>query len=148
MTEMLSIPNMEVIAQAKGGVEMFRGMLADFPPHIIAQAAAYAIHKKVQDATGGAEMTGDERNAAGAACIAALKTGTWAKRGGGARITDAEDYVRREAKKAAELRIKKEPALATRGLETIIAAYIKAKGDAWRAEFAAKQAAREVDIEI
>lgn len=97
-----------VVARAKGGLVVFEGNLSDFPPAIIAQAAAYAIHKKCQDASGGDNVTEADAKAKAEACVAAMKAGTWATRGGGARATNEDDfilgrlvtYIKAQAKKA------------------------------------------------
>lgn len=91
MTIMLD--DREIVAYAKGGVEVFRGMLSTFPAEIIAQAAAYAIHKKCQDASGGSDTTEADAKAAAAKVIEALRAGTWAQRGGGTRAGNEEDFV-------------------------------------------------------
>ena len=104
----IMLEDREVVAYAKGGVEVFRGMLSSFPAEIIAQAAAYAIHKKCQDASGGDGVTEADAKAKAAAVIAAFQAGTWATRGGGARATNEEDfilnrlvaYIKAQAKKA------------------------------------------------
>lgn len=85
----MDIPDMDVIARAKGGTVVFEGKLSEFPPEIIARAAAYAIHKKVQDATGGTDMTDTEILEAAAKVIEQFKAGTWATRGGGGPRADA-----------------------------------------------------------
>ncbi len=89
----IMLEDREVVAYAKGGLEIFRGMLSDFPTDIIAQAAAYAIHKKCQDASGGDSVTEADAKAKAAAVIAGLKAGTWAKRGGGARAATEEAFI-------------------------------------------------------
>jgi hypothetical protein len=100
----ITIPDAEVKAFAKGGASIFQGKLSDFPEHIIAACAAYAIHKKAQDASGGKDLSGAAAKAAGLEVINSLKAGTWAKRGGGARIADLAAYLRREAAKIAKKR--------------------------------------------
>ena len=90
---MITIADREIVAYAKGGVEVFRGMLSEFPAAIIAQAAAYAIHKKCQDASGGEDVTETDAKAKASAVIEALRAGTWAVRGGGARAGNEEDFI-------------------------------------------------------
>lgn len=89
----IMLEDREVVAYAKGGVEVFRGMLSSFPAEIIAQAAAYAIHKKCQDASGGDGVTEADAKAKASAVIAAFQAGTWAQRGGGARASNEEDFI-------------------------------------------------------
>lgn len=82
-----------VTARAKGGEVVFEGNLSSFPPAIIAKLAAYAIHKKCQDASGGDSTTGADAKKKADAVIAALQAGTWAARGGGARATNEDDFI-------------------------------------------------------
>ena len=102
----ITIPNISFTAQAKGGAVVFTGNLSDFPADILAQAAAYAIHKKVQDASGGSDMTGAEAREAAQAVITSLKAGTWAKRGGGPRATDEASFKAKEFLKIAQTWLK------------------------------------------
>lgn len=95
-----------VKAYGKGGVLVFEGMLSDFPPHILALGAAYAIHKKAQDASGGKDLTDAAAKEAALAVIANLKAGTWASKASGPRVTTFEAFIAREAAKAAKVLVK------------------------------------------
>jgi hypothetical protein len=118
---MIAIPDMDVIARAKGGTEIYKGPLSAFPPHIIAQGAAYAFHKKAQDASGGKDLTGAQALDAGKAVIEALQAGTWGQKGGGGpRITTFEAFARSESMKAAKAWMEKNEAkVAGRSVEQI-----------------------------
>jgi hypothetical protein len=145
--ETITVPNVDVVAYAKGGSEVFRGKLTDFPAHIIAQAAAYAIHKKVQDATGGADMKADEVATAAKAAIDSLKAGTWAKRGGGARATTAEAYIAKQAATWIAAHRKAKGKYAEWTDDKLVPAVIAKLGDTWRAQYEANKAGKgDIDL--
>lgn len=95
---LIVVENRDVEAFAKGGLSIFKGRLSDFPSHIIGAGAAYAFHKKAQDASGGEGLTGDAAAEAGRKVIEALKAGTWAAKGGGPRIVDFEGFCLSKAR--------------------------------------------------
>ena len=131
---LIAIPNAEVEAFAKGGESIFKGKLSEFPPHILANCAAYAIHKKAQDASGGKDLSGAAAREAGMEVIKALRAGTWAKRGGGARIADEAAYLRREAAKIAKKRTEdKEDRYFGKDAAKLAEVYLTAEGaEKWR----------------
>lgn len=153
---MVTINDVKVIARAKGGEVVFEGMLSEFPADIIAQAAAYAIHKKAQDASGGQDMTGAEAKAAAEAVIESLKAGTWAKRGGGGpRASDEDSFIL--ARIIAKVKAKIKASKASMPDDAKLAAHaakIKDSPDhaAWintlRAEYAAKIAAKAGSVDL
>lgn len=147
----IMLEDREVVAYAKGGVEVFRGMLSSFPAEIIAQAAAYAIHKKCQDASGGDGITEADAKAKADACIAALRAGTWAQRGGGARATNEADFIHQrlvamiKAKaKAAKAEVPSDEAC--NATAAAIAKSAKPQAVALVAKYKAEWAARSVSI--
>jgi hypothetical protein len=152
---MITINDVKVIARAKGGEVIFEGMLSGFPADIIAQAAAYAIHKKAQDASGGKDLTGAEAIAAGKSAVEAMLAGTWAKRGGGGpRARDEDSFVasRVLAKVKATIKAKKasmptDAALAAHVAKIVAAPQHAAWISALRTEYAAKQVSVDIDFE-
>lgn len=148
----IMLEDREVVAYAKGGVEVFRGMLSSFPAEIIAQAAAYAIHKKCQDASGGDGVTEADAKAKAAAVIAAFQAGTWAQRGGGgARAASEADFIHQrlvsmiKAKaKAAKAEIPSDEAC--NATAAAIAKSEKPQAVALVAKYKAEWAARSVSI--
>lgn len=147
----IMLEDREVVAYAKGGVEVFRGMLSSFPAEIIAQAAAYAIHKKCQDASGGDTVSEADARAKAAAVIAALRAGTWAQRGGGARAANEADFIHQrlvamiKAKaKAAKAEIPSDEAC--NATAAAIAKSAKPQAVALVAKYKAEWAARSVSI--
>ena len=135
---MITIPDIVVEAYGKGGVLVFKGMLSDFPPAILAQGAAYAIHKKAQDASGGKDVaTEAQAKETAAAVIASLKAGTWAKKNVGPRASTFEAWLPQQAAALAKARSTKEgDALFGKPVEAIATAYLTKdtpNAQAWRA---------------
>ena len=132
---------------------------SEFPESIKAALLAHGLQQKVADSCSAAKANGWTTEQARAACdeaLANLKAGTWAKRGGGGpRARDEDSYVasqvRNEVK--AKRKAKKEPALSEDALNAHVAFIMESPAHAkWikaiRAEYAAKQAKREVDIDL
>ncbi len=140
--------------------------LARFAPHILESLIAHGVKQKVADSCSGAEKkkaddwTVADFNEACAKVVEALYAGTWATKGGGARITTEAAYFASEANKAAKLRItadekaKEAPAYfkldAAGRLAHVAKAYaasqqMQAK---WAAEWAAKVAAKGTTIDL
>ena len=115
------------------------------------EAAAYAIHKKCQDASGGDGMTEADAKAKAATVIAALQAGTWAQRGGGGRAGNEEDfilsrlvaYIKAQAKKANASAPSDEDARAT---AAAIMKSGKPKAQALCAQYRAEWAAKNTSI--
>lgn len=153
---MITLEDARVVARAKGGAIVFDGMLSEFPADIIAQAAAYAIHKKAQDASGGEGLEGASAMEAAKAAIEALKAGTWAKRGGGGpRARDEESFVlsRVVAKIKATIKTKKasmpdDAVLAAHAAKVVASPQHAAWIAALKAEYAAKQAGSDLDLDL
>lgn len=150
MTETVMIPDAEVKAFGKGGVLVFEGKLSDFPAHILAAAAAYAIHKKAQDASGGKDLTGAEAKDAALEVIRNLKAGTWASKASGPRVTTFEAFIAREAAKAAKVLVK--PGAKYAGKDEAKVAEALTKAEAWVAKqrklWEASRGEVELDLDL
>lgn len=156
---LLAVATTTVKAYAKGGALAFEGPLSDFPPSIPARAAAYAIHKKAQDASGGSDLTGSAATAAAREVIATLKAGTWAQKGGGGprTILNYDLWIAKQAETWAETATKKKGGKHF-GKDAKKLAEAAAGNEAWRAlqqkdweayeSRANKKAAEEVDLGI
>jgi hypothetical protein len=92
---------------------------AEFPAHILAEAVRHGIQQKGADCISDAKKRGLTETAAMdevLESIANLKAGTWNMKGG-PRINTLDDYIAREAKKAAKDWMEKNPSKATESLE-------------------------------
>lgn len=135
---------------AAGGSEITVSV-ADFPPHILFNLAMHGLQQKVADSVANAkakEWTKAECLDKCDSVIASLKAGTWAKKGGGKAARTEEEFVSRKAEAMAKARMEKDEKAKAAGLERVKAAFIKAHGAAWKAEWAAKNAAREAELDF
>ena len=122
----------------------------NFSNEIKTALMVHGLQQKVADACADKEAyaTADAITERSNEVIAMLLAGTWAKRGGGAKVRTEDQYVQAMAKRAAEDRRKSDPKAAAAPLEKVIEAFAKAKGAAWRAEYQARQAAKATEIEL
>lgn len=85
--------------------------LADFPDHILIEAIRHGIQQKGADCVSDAKKRDLTESAAFAevnASLDSMRAGTWAKKGGGAKIKNLAQYINREAVKLAKLRTETE----------------------------------------
>jgi len=142
---------MATITLARDGGQIEIDM-AFFNETILAQLAIHGLQQKVADACADKNKYPDaaaivERSQD---VIEMLKAGTWASKGGGARIRTLESYMDSEAAKAAKARMERDEKAKAAGLEKVTAAYrnneaMKAR---WEAEWKAKQEAKATEVEI
>lgn len=124
--------------------------MADFPAHILEQLAIHGLQQKVADSCADKAKAGNAAQIRdrSISVITMLLGGTWANKAGGAKIRTEDQYVNAMAKRAAEDRRKTDAKAAALPLEKVIAAYAAAKGEAWREEYRARQAAKAADIDL
>lgn len=139
--------------------------MAKFPTHILEALLAHGLKQKIADSVANAtklEWTKEQSLAATQGALDALLAGTWAKKGGGARITTLAAYMDSEANKAAKLRYAKDqklPAapsyfakLATDAERVAHVAKVFRNHEVlmskWVKEWAARQEAKAVEIDL
>lgn len=138
--------------------------VSNLPQHIQDALMLHGLKQKVADAVANAGKEGWTKEVSYQKCqdvVDSLMAGTWAKKGGGARITNLNAYMDSEANKAAKLRYAKDQKLATapsyftlatdaERIAHIFKAFrshevLMAK---WSKEWAARQEAKAVEIDL
>jgi hypothetical protein len=126
--------------------------LAAMPAHILQSLLEHGLKQKVADAAADSKKFETAADAFKACqdITDRLLAGTWALKGGGAKITTFEAYVKSKATAAAKARMEKDPKAAAKGLEYVVEAYSKNEPlrVTWLAEWNARQAAKKTDVEI
>jgi hypothetical protein len=127
--------------------------MAMMPVHILQALMEHGLKQKVADSVANAtklEWTAVQSVAACQSVVDSLMAGTWAKKGGGAKIRTFEQYVTSKATMAAKARMEKDEKAKALGLEKVVAAYSKSESlrATWLVEWNARQAAKSTEIDL
>lgn len=132
--------------------------LAAFPDHVRHELMLHGLQQKVADCCSGAKAKGWTEAQALEACentIASLLAGTWAKRAAGPRARNEDDYVAQKikAKVLAAIKAKKAPVPTPEALAEHVAKLVTAPANAavvaaLRAEYQAKRATIDLDMDV